>query len=447
MIMNRRWQWAAGLAVWSAIALPAWTAGIDLVGVGSVPGSAVDKSGLTGTINGAAGTIPQNLLGAFGSGIAYTGFGNRYIAVNDRGFSDGVTTPSYKDRFQVFDISVNPTTKTISPTLVDTRFFTNESGQNFAGQSSAFNTVNPAQTLRFDPEGVRAAPNGHLFVSDEYGPYIHEFNQQGQQVRTINIPDKYKIANPNADASAELSGNTIGRQTNRGLEGLAITPDGKTLYASLQNPLLQDGALDSSGDRVGVNSRILKVDLETGKTEEFVYQLDSGKKNGINEILAINDHEFLVLERDGKAGTEAKTKQIFKIDITDATDVSDIGNHANDGLPEKSSAGFIPVSKELFLDLLNPAYGLAGDHFPEKLEGLTWGPDLGDGRRLLLVTSDNDLIESNPSQFYAFGIDPSLLPGFDPQRIDVPFTVTPEPGSMALLAAGGLLLLVRRKRA
>lgn len=155
-------------------------------------------------------------------------------------------------------------------------------------------------------------------------------------------------------------------------------------------------------------------------------------------------HQSHVVMRDGKAGTDAKTKQIFKIDITGATDVSGIGNHANDGLPEKSSVGFTPVSKELFLDLLNPVYGLAGD--PEKLEGLTWGPDLGDGRRLLLVTSDNDLIESNPSHFYAFGIDPSLLPGFDPQRIDVPFTVTPEPGSMALLAAGGLLLFVRRKR-
>jgi hypothetical protein len=42
----------------------------------------------------------------------------------------------------------------------------------------------------------------------------------------------------------------------------------------------------------------------------------SGADNGVNEILATNDHEFLVIERDGGAGAAAVTKQIFRVDIT-----------------------------------------------------------------------------------------------------------------------------------
>ena len=48
----------------------------------------------------------------------------------------------------------------------------------------------------------------------------------------------------------------------------------------------------------------------------------------------------------------------------------------------------------------------------EKIEGVTFGPDLADGRRLLLVTSDNDLAPAADSLIYAFAIDPALLPGF-----------------------------------
>jgi hypothetical protein len=45
----------------------------------------------------------------------------------------------------------------------------------------------------------------------------------------------------------------------------------------MQNPLLQDGALDASNKRIGINTRLLKIDLLTGHTREFVYQIGSGK--------------------------------------------------------------------------------------------------------------------------------------------------------------------------
>ena len=65
--------------------------------------------------------------------------------------------------------------------------------------------------------------------------------------------------------------------------------------------------------------------------------------------------------------------------------------------------------------MLDPAYGIAGATFPEKLEGLTFGPDLDDGRHLFIVTSDNDFIQSQASRFFAFAIDRGDL-NYQPQQ-------------------------------
>jgi hypothetical protein len=50
---------------------------------------------------------------------------------------------------------------------------------------------------------------------------------------------------------------------------------------------------------VGFNNRILTIDLETGEAHEYVYTIEATNQGrGVNEMLAISDHEFLVLERD-----------------------------------------------------------------------------------------------------------------------------------------------------
>jgi hypothetical protein len=70
----------------------------------------------------------------------------------------------------------------------------------------------------------------------------------------------------------------------------------------------------------------------------------------------------------------------------------------------------VPVTKTLFIDLLDPAYKVSAtqtikDVIPEKIEGMAWGPDLKDGRHVLYVFSDNDLFPGLPTQVYAFAID------------------------------------------
>ena len=80
-------------------------------------------------------------------------------------------------------------------------------------------------TLRFDPEGIRVGLFGTFFISDEYGPDVFEFGRFGHLFRRLDVPDKFHISSPNADPNLELLGNTSGRQANRGMEGLAISPN------------------------------------------------------------------------------------------------------------------------------------------------------------------------------------------------------------------------------
>jgi hypothetical protein len=310
--------------------------------------------------------------------------------------------------------------------LLDTRLLKNQYDQPFVGAtgslSFSFDSEFPA--LRFDPEGIRVGPNGTFYISDEYGPYVFEFNRLGHLLRRIAVPPKFLIANPSVDPNMELLGNASGRQANRGMEGLAISPDGTTLYGMMQNALIQDHGLNpGTVDRLGLNNRILKINLATGETHEYVYVLDAiNRGQGVSEILAINDHEFLVIERDNRSNLQSPPqaptrKTIYKIDLAGATDVSGIESLPVGALP----AGIVPVSKTLFIDLLDPDFNLAAT-IAEKIEGLAWGPDLPDGRHVLYVISDNDLTPSLATQIYAFAIDASLL-NYQRQIVPVPIFI------------------------
>ena len=93
-----------------------------------------------------------------------------------------------------------------------------------------------------------------------------------------------------------------------------------------------------------------------------------------------------------------------------ATDISGIDTLPIKGVPKAVT----PVSKAMWLDFLYPRFGLAKD-MPVKLEGLTFGPDLPDGRHLLLVTVDNDFLPEVPTTVYAFAVGRNDLPGYMPQ--------------------------------
>src|ERR1700741_1967783 len=180
---------------------PSLTPGITLVGKGVVSGSALDTSGLTGNIcqEGApANCVPKAIFGGFGSDLTYTGHDNVFIAAPDRGPFDGLTDVPYLDRFYVLHITTDLEAPfpNIQTRLLDTRFLKDQGGQNFVG--AAVSLAN-----RLDPEGIRVSPEGTFYVSDEYGPYIFEFNRQGHLIRRIEVPAKFAIANPSSNVNDE----------------------------------------------------------------------------------------------------------------------------------------------------------------------------------------------------------------------------------------------------
>jgi hypothetical protein len=140
------------------------------------------------------------------------------------------------------------------------------------------------------------------------------------------------------------------------------------------------------------------------------HNIIAGKAYNSSEILALNDHQFLILERDGKGlgdGSNAKIKQVWAVDISGASDVSTMSGAAD--LLARAPA------KTLFLDIQSAlkAFGLAG-----------------------------------PNVFYVFSFtDTDLAAGnlsFEQQRLGS----VPEPKSLGLMLLGlGFLAVVTHRRA
>ncbi len=382
---------------------PPTQAGVKLIGTARLPGNSADLSGLTGVLEGG---IPENRLGGI-SAIEYTGNDDRYLIVCDRGPADGAT--NYACRFHELKLTVRPDrTPAVAASLIRTTLLENESGRQLTGSAAATEGPEPPRNLRFDPEGIRIDRRGRIFVSDEYGPSVYQFATSGRRTAVLEVPRRFVASHPAATPAEEMARNSSGRQTNGGLEGLAIVPDGTRLYAAMQRPLIQDSRPGNQGKRVGTNTRIIEFNLAgAGPTREFLYPLDDSA-NGVSEILAINGHQFLILERDGRPGAQAMSKKIYKVDLEGATDITAVDELPATGVPQ----GVAAARKSLLLDFLAPEFGLAGPDFPEKIEGLAFGPDLADGRRLLIVAIDNDFDAEKPILLHAFAVDRNDLPGF-----------------------------------
>jgi hypothetical protein len=367
---------------------------IQFLGKVELPPGTLDKSGLTDVLQG---NVPHNQLGGL-SALEYSGHDDVYYALPDRGPGDG--SARYRCRWQMIELKAPaaPNSKG-SARVVGTTLLTATDGKPLLGVSTAFDPKGPDGNHRFDPEGIRLGPSGSVFISDEYGPYVFEFDSTGHQIRALDVPARYSIAHPAASKEEELSANKSGRVANAGFESLAISRNGKRVYALIQLPLLQDGKRSKKGKIKGLNCRLLEINLADGATRDFLYQLE-GEGNKTCEMLAIDDHRFLVIERDGQEGQSAAFKKIMKIDLADASDVSSIESLA----PKKLPQGVKPVRKSVFIDLLDSRYGLAGPHLAQKQEGLAWGPSLPDGRKLLWVCVDNDFKPGTSCEFYAFAV-------------------------------------------
>lgn len=404
--------------------------------------------------------VPANSLGGFGSAMAYAS-GNTFLMLPDRGpnampyDSNLDDTTSYINRFHTVTMDLRPnasgsgTPFTLTPTMRASTLLwsltplkygsadgvagsgvppvNNFIQHFFTGRSDGFDpngTSGDPNDARFDSEGMRVSNDGRfVFISDEYGPYVYEFDRLlGVRVRSFQLPANFYVSTLSSMGAVEIAGNTSGRVANKGMEGLAITPDGKTLVGIMQNSLIQDA--NEGATKV---LRIVTIDILSGKvTHQYAYNLTVG--SGVSEILALNSHEFLVDERDG-SGREANVppglstnaalnkKVLFKIDLAGATDVS-----ALDGLTATANA----VAKTPFVDVvaLLSGAGFALDNIPSKIEGIAIGPDVRQGSKTwhtLWVSNDNDFVANvldttgapqlNPNQIFVVGFTDADLNG------------------------------------
>jgi len=252
----------------------------------------------------------------------------------------------------------------------------------------------------YDSEGLVALPDGTFWVSDEYGPYVTHFDANGYELGRLT---------PYADSPNNAYHKIVGhlpavladRPNNKGMEGLAVTPDGSTLVGAMQSALQLPDLASTKASKVAV-TRIITIDLHTYKTHQYLYLLDDPASTGdaISEITALSSTKFLVDERDGNTEPFAN-KTLYEIDLNGATDVSDVTvggkspealvgtEGTNAALATLTAAGIQVAEKQPYLEVgtlvsqLDPTGKLFGH---DKVEGVA----TTDAGKTLFLSNDDD---------------------------------------------------------
>jgi len=371
----------------------------QLESVRSIPSSTLDSLGET--------------AGGYGSAAAYDAKAGILYLTSDRGPGDG--TIDYAPRLYALPLpkdSVNVIVNVNEPSSA--RPYKDVSGQPFTGLIP--DSSDPEPRMKdgrrcLDPEGLALMKDGNLFVCDEYFPCVLQFKPDGTFLARFVPPDNYLPRNATGEVDFRPQEiRSEGREDNRGFEGIALSPDGKTVYAILQSALTQDGGREAGA------TRLLALDALTGSPKgeyavKFTDPSSLGKRAAklkaknlvFSDLLCLPDGRILALERDnrGQDGSADPKKAIFKsvcvFDLAGATDLLSLPDKPYS--LRKSDPNFKPltadqpiefVKKALlfdFQDLDLPSKGLAWDQVPEKWEGLALlAPDR------LLVIADNDFL-------------------------------------------------------
>lgn len=314
------------------------------------------------------------------SGLDYDPVDDLWYALSDDGSG---ANPA---RLYTLKISVNADSIR-APQLMDVVILRRPDGTPFHGA--------PQGVIGPDPEAIRFNPASRTLLWTSEGdirrvqdPFVREMTLDGWHLREFTLPAMLK-------ASVDLA---TGPRHNLCLEGLALTAGGAGAWAAMEAPLQQDGPVPGVG-RPGGPCRFTLFDTATGHAiRQLAYMPDAIPRapalpggfadNGVSEILMIDAHRMLVLERAYMAGV-GNSLRVYEIDTRHGSDTL-----ALDTLME---GGFSPSAKTLVLDFAN-----SGLMQLDNTEAMAWGPLLAGGGRSLVFLSDDNFNPGQITQFAAF---------------------------------------------
>jgi len=153
-----------------------------------------------------------------------------------------------------------------------------------------------------DPESMRVDRRGDLWFGDEFGPFLVHTDATGKVLEApIALPG---VRSP--DSPAPSTG-PVNLERSNGFEGMAISPNGRTLYPVLEGPV--------AGDDPRVR-RVYAFDIprRTYKEAWREYHV-ADPALLVSDFTALDRHRFVALERDDLEGTAARHKRGFAVDL------------------------------------------------------------------------------------------------------------------------------------
>lgn len=255
----------------------------------------------------------------------------------------------------------------------------------------------PYPVASLDPEGLTLTKDRELVVTSEgfaarsIAPWVRRYTLDGVYIDDLPVPDAF---NPTTGSR--------GVRGNLGFEAAAVAPNGRHVFIGTEGALVQDGPAATVAN--GTPVRILQYHLQTQRlAAQYVYQADPVAEapvpstafsvNGLVELLPFNDQFMLAMERSFSVGAPGtgNTIRLHTVAFPRADDV--------DGIDSLAGLQVRPVEKSLLLDLKTLGIPL------DNIEGMVIGPRLPDGRRSLILVSDNNFSAAAFTQFLLFAID------------------------------------------
>ncbi|PIB94536.1 hypothetical protein CSW62_02470 [Caulobacter sp. FWC2] len=239
-----------------------------------------------------------------------------------------------------------------------------------------------AGTEAADGEAIRFDPlNAELVWSTE-GDFDHGYPPAIRRVKADGTPVARQVV---PDALTFHDGGKTGARKNATTEGISWSADGRSLWVSMEWPLVQDGPIPSVAE--GGLTRLSRLDRAGKLVAQYAYRIDPVQvaspvgvgDNGVSEILALDDHRLLVLERSGIKQADGRYSyhvRLYLADVGKAEDVSKVESLL--ATPVR------PVEKRLLLNF--DSLGIRIDN----LEAMAWGPRQADGARTLVLASDDN---------------------------------------------------------